>query len=71
MEWATKLFKFDEYLCQNSHDMDIQLLVVLILFAIALFLIGRRIYRQFEGKKQAGCEKCGVSEIDSTKISGK
>ncbi len=38
--------------------MDIQLLVVLALFVAALFLLGRRFYRQFSGKKQAGCEKC-------------
>ncbi|MBK6445512.1 MAG: FeoB-associated Cys-rich membrane protein [Bacteroidetes bacterium] len=51
--------------------MDIQLLVVLILFGAALFFIGRRIYRQFDGKKQAGCEKCGANESSSAKISGK
>lgn len=52
--------------------MDIQLLVVLVLFATALFLIGRRFIRQFSGKKQAGCEKCTLPESNSaTKTSGK
>lgn len=40
--------------------MDMQLWVVIGIFALALFFMGRRIYNQVKGKKQAGCEKCDV-----------
>lgn len=40
--------------------MDIQLWVVLGIFAAAVFFISRKIYLQLKGKKQAGCEKCEV-----------
>ena len=40
--------------------MDIQLWVVIGVFAASVFYMGRRIYLQMRGKKQAGCEKCDV-----------
>ena len=40
--------------------MDIQLLLVILIFAASVFYIFRRIVRQFQGKKKAGCEKCGI-----------
>ena len=43
----------------------IQILVVIALFLGAGFLLGRRIYLQFAGKKQSGCEKCAANEIAS------
>lgn len=40
--------------------MDIQLLIILALFAAALFSLGRRVWLQFAAKGQAGCAKgCG------------
>ena len=40
--------------------MDIQLWVVIGIFAAAVFFIIRKIYLQMKGKKQSGCEKCDV-----------
>ncbi|MBP6532693.1 MAG: hypothetical protein KA285_05385 [Bacteroidia bacterium] len=40
--------------------MDIQLWVVLGIFAAAVIFMVRKIYLQMKGKKQAGCEKCDV-----------
>jgi hypothetical protein len=40
--------------------MDIQLLVVIVLFVAALFYMARRVVKQFQGKKKAGCEKCAI-----------
>jgi hypothetical protein len=42
--------------------MDIQMFVVVLIFAAALFFIGRRIFLQFKGKSQAGCEKCELAK---------
>lgn len=42
--------------------MDIQMFVVLLVFAAALFFIGRRVFLQFKGKSQAGCEKCELAK---------
>lgn len=40
--------------------MDVQLLIILALFAAALFYIGRRFWLAFAAKGQAGCAKgCG------------
>jgi hypothetical protein len=40
--------------------MDIQLLIIFALFAVALFYLGRRVWLQFAAKGQAGCAKgCG------------
>ncbi|MGI4870705.1 MAG: hypothetical protein ACRYFX_05935 [Janthinobacterium lividum] len=40
--------------------MDVQLLLVLALFAAALVYLGRRVWRTFAAKGQAGCDKgCG------------
>ena len=40
--------------------MDIQLLLIFVLFAAALFYLGRRVWQQFAAKGQAGCAKgCG------------
>ena len=36
--------------------MDIQLWVVIGIFAAAVFFMARKIYLQMKGKKQAGCE---------------
>ncbi len=40
--------------------MDIQLWVVIVVFAASLFYMSRRVYFQMKGKKQSGCEKCDV-----------
>jgi preprotein translocase subunit YajC len=42
--------------------MDIQLIIVILIFAMAVFFIVRRIYLQMKGKKSAGCDNCGVTE---------
>ncbi|QKG57885.1 FeoB-associated Cys-rich membrane protein [Hymenobacter sp. BRD128] len=40
--------------------MDVQLLIILALFAAALFYMGRRLWLAFAAKGQAGCAKgCG------------
>lgn len=40
--------------------MDVQLLVIVVLFAAALCYLGRRVWQQFAAKGQAGCAKgCG------------
>jgi len=40
--------------------MDIQLLLILALFAAALFYLGQRLWQTFAAKGQAGCAKgCG------------
>jgi hypothetical protein len=38
--------------------MDIQLLLVFLIGAVAVFYMVRRIRLQLNGKKKAGCEKC-------------
>ncbi|WP_421874082.1 hypothetical protein [Marinoscillum sp.] len=43
----------------------VQTLIVIGLFLVAGFLLGRRLYNQFSGKKQPGCEKCAANEIAS------
>jgi hypothetical protein len=48
--------------------MDIQLLLVIIIFLAALIYFTRRIILVFKGKKKAGCEKCGVAETSSGKL---
>ena len=40
--------------------MDIQLLIVLAALALAVFFIGRRLYRQIAHKESAGCADCSV-----------
>lgn len=42
--------------------MDNQLIFVIILFALALFLVVRRIVLTIQGKKKAGCADCGIAE---------
>lgn len=40
--------------------MDVQLLIILILFSAALAYLGRRVWQMFAAKGQAGCAKgCG------------
>ncbi|WP_223652367.1 FeoB-associated Cys-rich membrane protein [Hymenobacter psoromatis] len=40
--------------------METQLLIVIALFAAALYYLGRRVYQTFAAKGQAGCAKgCG------------
>lgn len=40
--------------------MDMQLLIIIALFAAALFYLGRRVWQTFAAKGQAGCAKgCG------------
>jgi len=50
---------------------NIQLIIVLLLFVTALFYMGRLIYKSLTSKKgcASGCGKCGVnfSKIDSEK----
>lgn len=47
---------------ESCRVMDIQVLVVILIFLAALIFIGRRIFLQFKGKSQAGCEKCGLED---------
>jgi hypothetical protein len=47
--------------------MDIQLLLVIIVFLTAIILFTRRIVLTFMGKKKAGCEKCGITATASEK----
>ena len=42
-----------------------QTLLVIGLFGVAAFFLGRRLYLQFSGKKQPGCEKCAANQIAS------
>lgn len=51
--------------------MDIQLWVVIGVFAAALFFMVRKIVLQMKGKKQAGCEKCDVVGKSSEKAVSK
>ena len=40
--------------------MDIQLLIIIALCAVAAFYLGRRVWQQFASKNEAGCAKgCG------------
>lgn len=34
-----------------------------VVFAVALFFLGRRVYRSFTGRKKPGCEKCGSATL--------
>lgn len=40
-----------------------QTLVVIALFLAAGLFLGKRIFAQFAGKKQTGCEKCASNQI--------
>lgn len=42
--------------------MDMQLLVVLLVFVLALFFAGRRMALQISKKKSGTCEKCDIPE---------
>ena len=42
--------------------MDIQLLVVAVIFLLALLYTGRNLVLKLRGKKKAGCEDCGIAE---------
>jgi hypothetical protein len=48
--------------------MNIQLLTAIGLLAIAVFFIGRRLYRQLFKKESAGCPDCKVHEGVSSKV---
>lgn len=49
--------------------MDIQLIIVGILFAAALLYVGRIVYRMFKPKAGAGCASgCGKCGADFSKI---
>lgn len=48
--------------------MDIQIVVVGILFAAALFYVGRIVYRMFKPKSGSGCGACGKCGADFSKI---
>jgi hypothetical protein len=41
--------------------MNIQLIIITLVFAVALFLTGRKLYRSVSGKKEQGCANCGKS----------
>ena len=50
--------------------MNIQVVIVLVLFAAALFYVGRMIYKSLSAKKGCGSNcKCGVdfSDVDAVK----
>lgn len=50
--------------------MNIQVIIILVLFAAALFYVGRMIYNSVAAKKSCGSNcKCGVdfSNVDSIK----
>lgn len=38
----------------------VQTFLVIALFLVAGFLLGFRLFKQFSGKKQCGCEKCAT-----------
>jgi hypothetical protein len=51
--------------------MNIQLIIVALLFAAAVFYVGRLVYKSLTAKKSCGSNcKCGIdfSNIDSPKI---
>jgi hypothetical protein len=39
-------------------EMNIQLILVLLFFAAAVFFTARKFYRSLTRKKQSGCERC-------------
>jgi len=47
-----------------------QFVVIIILFALATFYLGRMVYRSFKANSacESGCGKCGVASIDVDKI---
>jgi hypothetical protein len=47
--------------------MDIQLLVALLLFALAVFFIGKKFYKEIFKKESAGCPDCKVHDGVSLK----
>ncbi len=47
--------------------MDIQLLTVILLFCIALFFIGRKVFGQMRHKAKANCDGCGAADLSATK----
>jgi len=47
--------------------MDIQLIIVIVVFLAALFITSRRLYRQVSGSKKAGCAKCPAMPADGRK----
>jgi len=58
--------KADYLCCQVKAIMNIQLIVVLVLFAIAVYFTARKLIHLFGKKKQTGCAGCG-SEIKDPK----
>ncbi|MFY0607511.1 MAG: hypothetical protein JXR10_12415 [Cyclobacteriaceae bacterium] len=40
-----------------------QTILVIILFLVAGFFLGRRFYLSFSGKGNSGCESCAAKEI--------
>jgi hypothetical protein len=53
-----------DYICGLiSVVMNIQLVFVLILFAVAVYLMARKIILSFGKKKSGGCANCGSDQI--------
>lgn len=48
--------------------MDIQMILVIVLFAGALFYIARLIYRSIFSAKQSGCSSCAKCAVDFSNI---
>lgn len=42
----------------------IQTILVILIFAVAVFFIARKLYLSFTGRKAPGCEKCAANEIN-------
>jgi len=51
--------------------MDIQLFLVLIIFLVALFFIGRKVLVGLRNKKAEGCAKCPATSLNIEEKSGK
>jgi|GEM_PF-2551367 len=45
-----------------------QTILVIVLIAAALLYLGRRFYKTWAGKKQKGCEKCGISQPEERSV---
>ena len=55
--------------------MNTQEIIVLLIFAVSVFFVGRRIYKSIVakecGNKCGGCSSIDFSKIDTTKINSK
>jgi hypothetical protein len=47
--------------------MNIQLVIVLIIFAVAVYFTGRKLVRSIGKKQSSGCAACGPEQVKSVK----